>query len=239
VRTRGIVLGFVVITLAAACDGSIQQQRPSSPRDSIELFPSPSPFTRIEAGGVEAIVPDGWLTRLADPTGGLRQGFVAAPRPHRWRATDGRAVGMVAAWVDATRIGLPSDFYYLAARGPLLSGLTGSSRCEAESSRVFVDHLPRFAQGESASTGDYVARAEGICRRQGRDTRWAYFVAAPGFGPARQVGIARSGLYVVVAVMRASPEAHQLLDRMLAHTRFGDAAIDDFVAAVRTTARAA
>jgi hypothetical protein len=64
-------------------------------------------------------------------------------------------------------------------------------------------------------------------------------VAAPGFGPARQVGIARSGLYVVVAVMRASPEAHQLLDRMLAHTRFGDAAIDDFVAAVRTTARAA
>jgi hypothetical protein len=227
------------MTLAVACVGRDQQQHPTSPRTEIEQFPSPSPFTRIEAGGVEAIVPDGWLTRPADPTSGVRQGFIAAPRPHRWQAADGRSVGMVAAWVDATRIGLPSDFYYLAARGPLLSGLTGSSHCTAQSHRVFADHLPRFAQGEAASTGDYVARGEGTCSLRGRDTRWAYFVAAPGFGPARHVGIARSGLYVVVAVMRASPDARSLLDRMLEHTRFGDAAIDDFVAAVQAPAAVA
>ena len=39
-----------------------------------------------------------------------------------------------------------------------------------------------------------------MCRADGQPaTRWSYFIAAPGFGPAGSVGIAGSGLYVVVA----------------------------------------
>jgi hypothetical protein len=38
--------------------------------------------------------------------------------------------------------------------------------------------------------------------------------------------------------MRARPGARDVLDRMLDHTRFGDAAIQDFVAAVRAPAAA-
>ena len=32
---------------------------------------------------------------------------------------DGGVPGMSATWVDATRVGMPSDFYYLAASPPL------------------------------------------------------------------------------------------------------------------------
>jgi hypothetical protein len=229
---RYVVLGIVIALVGAGCGRDYDARpQPADPR-GIEFRPSPSPFTLVETGYVRAMVPDEWRTR---PTSGheLREGFVASPRPAAWRAMNGSSVGMVAGWVDATTVGVPSDFYYLAARGPLLSGLTGSARCRAERSRVFADHLPSFAHGTAASNGDYIARGEGVCTHGGRATRWAYFVAAPGFGPTRAIGIARSGLYVVLAVTQKAPGAHELLDHLLDHTRFGDARIADFVRAVR------
>ena len=45
-----------------------------------------------------------------------------------------------------------------------------------------------------------MAQGKGTCNIHGTPTRWAYFVAAPGFGPVRRMGIPASGLYVVVAV---------------------------------------
>ena len=107
-------------------------------------------------------------------------------------------------WIDGTAVGVPSDYYYLAATGPALDVLTGSEQCRATRRYVIADHLPAFAQGAPDSPGDYVAHGLGTCTVGDQPTRWAYFVAAPGYGPLREVGIPSSGLYVVVAVMPAS-----------------------------------
>ena len=142
---------------------------------------------------------------------------------------DGSIAGMTATWVDATEVGVPSDFYYLAARGPLMSQLTHSPSCHPQHERVFLDHRPSFASGDATSTGDFMARGEGTCNLHGRPTRWAYFVAAPGFGPVRELGIPSSGLYVVVAVMRESAGAASALSRLIRHTSFAGASVSDLV----------
>lgn len=196
---------------------------------TIEIRPSPSPFTQVHAGPVSAVVPDGWMAHPA-AIDGFRGGFLASPHPERWRHMDGGVAGMSATWVDATRVGMPSDFYYLAATGPLLANLTESRRCSAESRRVFVDRSPNFSAG-MPSHGDYVARGEGTCEVRGVSTRWAYFVAAPGYGPVHDVGIPASGLYVVVAVTPQGGRAASLLDRLIGGTSFGGSSVDELVAA--------
>ena len=87
--------------------------------------------------------------------------------------------------------------------------------------------------GAAASPGDYLARGEGTCLVDGTPTRWAYFVAAPGFGPERKLGIPAAGLYVVVAVLPDSRQAPRLLRTLLLETRFGNAGIRDFVSMAR------
>jgi hypothetical protein len=150
---------------------------------------------------------------------------------------DGGVPGMSATWVDATRVGMPSDFYYVAASGPLLSALTDSRRCSPESHRVFIDRRPDFSPNGPAH-GDYVAEGEGTCDVRGISTRWAYFVAAPGYGPVHEVGIPASGLYVVVAVTPEGERAAALLDRLIRHTTFGGSSVGELVEAVgRGTAR--
>lgn len=136
-------------------------------------------------------------------------------------------------WVDGTRVGVPSDYYYLAATGPALGLITGSSDCDATSHRVIVNHRPEFAAGEPGSPGDYVAHGKGTCTIGRHPMRWAYFVAAPGYGPVREVGIPSSGLYVVVAVMRDSPQAPHLLGRLLKSTEFGGASVPELIDAAR------
>jgi hypothetical protein len=195
--------------------------------DRIVVKQSPSPYSQITAGAVRALIPDAWSPFPA--ADGPREGFFAAPRPERWVGLDGTSQGMAATWVDATEVGVPSDFYYLAATGPLLSGLLGSPACEAERSEVFADNRPAIVSGDPSSPGDYVARAQGICRVGERINRWAFFVAAPGFGPTRTLGIPRSGLYLVVAVVRDGRRAETVLRRLISRTRFGDALVGDFV----------
>jgi hypothetical protein len=147
---------------------------------------------------------------------------------------DGSAVGMTATWVDATRVGVPSDFYYLAATGPLLSGLTHSIGCVARSRRIFVDERPTFEAGRPGSAGDYVASGRGTCHIHGRLTQWAYFVAAPGFGPVRQIGIRSSGLYVIVIVLPRSRSGAVTMKQLMDHTRFAGAGISDMVKAAKS-----
>jgi hypothetical protein len=74
---------------------------------------------------------------------------------------------------------------------------------------------------------------------RGVSTRWAYFVAAPGFGPVHEVGIPASGLYVVVAVAPEGERAASLVDRLIRHTSFGGTSVGDLVqvAAGRTHGR--
>jgi hypothetical protein len=136
-------------------------------------------------------------------------------------------------WVDGTRVGVPSDYYYLAATGPALDVITGSSECSATSQRVIADHRPAFASGDPDSPGDYVAVGRGTCTVGRQPIRWAYFVAAPGYGPVRALGIPSSGLYVVVAVMPDSPRVVHKLGLLLERTRFGEASVADLIEAAR------
>jgi hypothetical protein len=228
---RRAFFGIAVSLIVAGCAGvPTPDVSPAVPLDQILIQPSPSPYSQVTAGSIRALIPDAWSPFSA--TDGPREGFFASPRPDRWSGIDGRREGMAATWVDATEVGVPSDFYYLAATGPLLSGLLGSPACQAERSEVFADNRPAAVSGDAASTGDYVARAEGTCRVGQRVNRWAFFVAAPGFGPTRTLGIPRSGLYLVVAVMRDGHRAHTMLERLISRTRFGDTLVGDFVDAV-------
>lgn len=196
---------------------------------------SPRPFAEVTAGEVHALIPDDWHAVAAGTD--VHEGFFASPRPGAWPRMDGSVAGMSATWVDATRVGVPSDLYYLVATGPALGRLTHSPGCRATSQRVIADHRPTYLTGNE-SVGDYIARGEGTCVARGVPTRWAYFVAAPGFGPAREVGIAASGLYVVVAVLPDSRRVADRLQTLVRQTTFGGASVRDFIAAAHVAAAA-
>jgi len=200
---------------------------------AIVVAPSASPFSEVTAGPVQALVPDGWEAVSPGQRNDFRGGFMASPQLEAWRRMDGSTTGMAATWVDATRIGLPSDFYYLAATGPLLSRLTHSAGCRPSWQHVFLDDRPAFASGQKDSPGDYMARGGGTCDVGSRTTRFAYFVAAPGFGPVRRVGIPSSGLYVVVVVMPDTARAVSVLHQLIANTSFAGTSVTDFVATAR------
>lgn len=233
-RVRGTILKISVCFLAVAC-------QPAGSTDlavggpGLSIQPSPSPYTRVTAGPVQALVPDGWDAMPLDPSAGYRGGFQASPELDGWARMDGSTAGMAATWVDATRVGVPSDFYYLAATGPLLTRLTRSEHCRAGARRVFLDREPTLVGVGGPSPGDYVARGTGTCSVGEELTRWAYFVAAPGFGPVREVGIPSSGLYVVVAVLEDSNRARLTLRRLVGRATFGSSSVVDLL----TVARAA
>ena len=226
-HVRRVVLGIVVAVMAAGCRGA-DSATPEPGRLLVE--PSPTPFTQVTAGAVTALVPDGWQPVA---TFGTAAGFSASPRPGDWGAMDGSVPGMSVTWVDSTAVGVPSDYYYLAATQPVLARLTGSSECFAVHRHVVVDHIPAWMAGDEGSAGDFLAIGRGICEVNGRPTRFAYYVAAPGFGPVHRIGIAESGLYVVVAMMPESRRAPEILRTLLRETRFGGVGLRDFIVAVR------
>lgn len=231
-RVRRFLTCCVVALVAAGCRDAVAPPPPGQPRD-LFITESPSPFREVTAGSVSALLPDAWRPRLAGPLDDPRQGLVAGPHPNIWRSGGEPTAGFAAMWVDGTRVGVPSDYYYLAATGPALGLLTRSSSCSATRHRVIADHRPEFIAGARGSPGDYVARGQGTCTVGHHPMRWAYFVAAPGYGPVRQVGIPTSGLYVVVAVMRDSPQAPHLLGRLLKSTEFGGSSISELIDAAQ------
>ncbi len=227
------LVSIVLVIVATGCRGGGVQVTPAAAPGAVQLHGSPSPYAEVTAGPVHALIPDDWRTVATSPEG-VSRGFYASPHPNAWTRGDGSVEGISATWIDATRVGVPSDFYYLAASGPVVSRLTHSAGCRPISQQVIADHRPAFFDGKPDSVGDYVARGEGTCDVHGVPTRWAYFVASPGFGPVRRVGIPTSGLYVVVAVIPDSRRAHGLLHTLMHGTRFGDAGLADFAAAART-----
>lgn len=223
---RKIIVGAAIVLAGAGCSTpSAVDAVAGSPPLTIE--PSSSPYSRVTAGLVQAMVPDGWQTQSATVMSGSRGGFVSSPQPEAWMRMDGSIEGMSATWVDATEVGVPSDFYYLAATGPLFSHLTHSDSCVSERRLVYLDNRPTFDL-EHHHGGDYMAQGKGTCNIHGTPTRWAYFVAAPGFGPVRRMGIPASGLYVVVAVMPDSRHAEAKLARLIDHTSFGGSSVPEF-----------
>jgi hypothetical protein len=227
---RRQIVSAVVITLVAAGCGTAPDARGRLTSLPLQVVQSPTPFDEVAAGPVHALVPDRWRAEVARGAAG-DEGFFASPRPRGWQRMDGSVAGMAATWVDVSRIGVPSDYYYLAANGPVLQRLTHSAHCRADTTDVIVNHRPAYFRERGESPGDYVARAEGRCSTRSGGTRWAYFVAAPGYGPVRRVGIPSSGLYVVVAVLRDSRGAATTVRRLVDGARFGDAGVPELIAA--------
>jgi len=225
------VVGFLVMVLVAASCRDAVDSALSPGGEVLTIRESPSPYREVTAGPVTAMIPDGWHPVPAGAVGDPQLGFVAAPRPRDWDAPS--AAGMAALWVDSTRVGVPSDYYYLAATGSALNMITRTPECAATRETIFADHLPAFAAGDPGSPGDFIARGRGTCTVGHRPTRWAYFVAAPGYGPVRQVGIPASGLYLVVAALEDSQRAPWLLGRLLRGTEFAGASVGELIAAAR------
>ncbi len=211
---------------AAGCTAGARAGVPAS-----GATPAPSSLVEVSADGVSVLIPHGWVAALtAGPKNTL--GLTASPGPLTSDTFLPRQ-GLIATRIDATQVGVPSDLYYLAAKGPLIAGLTHASGCEVTRRRIYADHRPAWLAGDRRSPGDFVASASGSCTRHGGTTRWSYFVAAPGFGPARERGIPGSGLYLIVAATPQAPGANQALDRMIDDVRFGADGARDFVQAVR------
>jgi hypothetical protein len=134
---------------------------------------------------------------------------------------------MEAFWIDVAKEGIPSDYYYLAARATVLGSLATNKNCRSQAKRVLVDHPPDLT-GSHFSPSDYVASDTGTCQSRGQATHWAYVVVAPGFGPIREVGIPTSGIYVVIAVV-SGPQSKALLRELIDGARFGDTSISQIV----------
>jgi hypothetical protein len=197
-------------------------------------YPSiPAPLVEVDAGSIQALIPDTWDAEPLPETRYPQQGFVASPEIGLWDTSAGTVRGMEIFWVDVAKLEIPSDYYYLVARGPAIGSLMQNKDCVQASQQVFADHPPDLT-GHRFSPSDYVATGSGTCRTDGVKTRWAYVVAAPGYGPLRQVGIPTSALYVLVAVV-SGPRANLLLQQLISGARFNDTTISDIEQAARST----
>lgn len=230
---RRLVACIGITLVAASCRDATAASTPLPQGPVLLIHESPSPFTEVTAGPVRALIPDSWHPQLAGSAGGFQEGVIASPHPNGWARRGGPVQGMAALWVNGARVGVPSDYYYLAATGPALDLLTRSPDCSTTRSTIAVDHRPSFFSGTPDSPGDYVARGQGTCTAGRTPARWAYFVAAPGFGPVRAVGIPTSGLYVVVAVLPDTPHASALLNKLLKGAEFGGASVSDLIHAAK------
>ncbi len=219
---------MVLIALAlgaVSCGAGASSSAPLAPATDAR-------FTHVSAYGVSAVVPHGWLVQTASDAA-YSLGVTASPGPQMTRRDVPVEQGLIATRVDATVVGAPSDLYYLAAKGPILSTVHHDARCTVKQKEVYADHAPAAVTGRPRSPGDFVATASGTCARRHAETRWSYFVAAPGFGPAREHGIPGSGLYLIVASTPAVPGAARTLANMVRRVRFGEDGIEDFLRALQ------
>jgi hypothetical protein len=176
-------------------------------------------------------VPDTWQARPLPPTRYAREGFVASPRIADWEQQAGTVGGAEAFWIDTGDLNLPSDYFYLVARGPVVGSLIADKSCRMLKQQVYLDNRPDFT-GRTRSDGDYFASASGVCGPASKRVRWEYVVVAPGFGPIRHIGIPTSGLYVVMAAV-SGPRAGVLLQELIDSTRFHGTSITQMVDAAR------
>jgi hypothetical protein len=200
---------------------------PRTPSGGDEALPG---MRLVATAGVETLLPPKWEYRPIPDTGGHRLGIQASEHLLGMIPTDLRQPSLEAYWVDATEVGVPSDYYELAARGPLLDLVDSSPGCRPEGRLEAVS--PRHSPGDlDMWPGQYATMVTGTCHTQASDTRWASFVAAPGFGPARELGIPSSGLYVVRASVSNGPDADRRLRTLMSGVSFGGTPVGAFLAA--------
>lgn len=220
--------------MAAALTACSRVSPPQPAQHAFSIHPlslgsTPSPFNEVLAGRVRAVFPQHWEVRPIDSNMLSQEGFVASPRLDRFERSAGVVQGMEAFWIDVGEMRIPSNYYYLAARNEALSTLMGSKQCQLARRQVLLDRPPDLT-GAQFSPGDYVAKSTGTCILNGQPARWVYIVAAPGFGPVRQVGLPTSGLYVVLAVV-SGPNADRLIREMVQGAWFGGTPISQIVKA--------
>jgi hypothetical protein len=230
-----LIPSFALAFIAASCQfaGPAHDAEPRALPP--EVAPHPSPYTPVMEGDVHALIPHQWAEVPIQSSASIREGLMASPDLERWDRLDGSVPGLEIAWVDAGRLGIPSDYYYLAANGPAIPRIASSPTCTA-SQDVILDHRPEYG-GLRDSPGDYVASGGGTCRLNGAVNRWASFVAAPGYGPLREMGIRSSGLYTAFAVLPDGPDADRKLHTLLLGAGFGSASVGELMAAAREAAR--
>jgi hypothetical protein len=184
------------------------------------------PMRAVAAEGVTAFVPQRWEFRPILSESGSFRGLQASRRLDRWG--DGRRprAALEAYWIDATDVRVPSDYYYLAARGPAMDALPATDACMNEK-RVWVGRGHRV-RPPPRWPAEFVATATGTCGAR----RWAAFVAAPGFGRTRTIGISQSGMYFVFVSVHDSPDADRKVLRMLSEVTFGSTSVGEFLDAV-------
>ncbi|HEY1331224.1 MAG TPA: hypothetical protein VGH10_07100 [Actinomycetota bacterium] len=233
---RTTIAALLLAVSLTACTRTNEANRPGPVTLSIHPVTSaasPSPFVEVRVGSVRALIPRSWQARMLPASELAQEGFVASPQIDAW--FHGRGVpGIEAFWVDGNQLPIPSDYYYLAARNASFGAL--GTPCTLGHQQVFANHPPDLT-GITYSPGDYVVGAQGVCQRPQGLTRWAYVVAAPGFGPERQVGIPSSGLYVVLAEA-SGPNSARLLHEMMDGARFGGTTITEIVQAAGRPAAA-
>jgi hypothetical protein len=186
-----------------------------------------APLRVVAFDGVTAFVPSDWEFRPIQRAGSQLRGIQASVDLDQW-ATGGSAQGINAYWVDATQVRLPSDYYVLAAKGPAMESLPTEEECRSDGSTVFLGGGRR---PQDLPHG-YLATASGTCSTEDGRTRWAAFVAAPGFGPIREMGIPQSGMYFAMASVEDGPEAEEMLNRMLRAVYFGSTPVSEFLRVV-------
>ena len=164
--------------------------RPRRPHRSRSCRSTPDPHAvrlRHRRPGARRWSRTGGRPRSSTPASGSG-GFVAAPRRGQWADIDRSAVGMSATWVDATRVGVPSDFYYLAANGPLLSRSddrrAGRDRTQRVSSIIRPTCSRATATRRATSSPGRTACADP--RRPA--TRWRVLRRGPGLRPRARPG---------------------------------------------------
>jgi hypothetical protein len=187
------------------------------------------PLQHVGSHGVEALLPARWEYRPLPLTETHRRGIQASSNLSGWSPADLRRPGLEAFWVDATEVGVPSDYYGLAARGPALDVLNGVPGCQSETRRVAEPH--RHATVMHPWPGHFVATVIGTCAADTGDTLWASVVAAPGFGPVHEVGIPESGLYVVRASVSQGPSAELRLGQLMNSVSFGGTSVPEMLVA--------
>lgn len=194
------------------------------------------PVRQIQAGRISALVPTKWDFRPMPTDVVAAEGIQASGNLQQWGSLERREIGLEAYWVDAAQVGLPSDYYYLAAEGPPMTRLPLDAGCERDRFEVLTNRRPVFDRRRN-SAGDYVATAGGTCFTRGGTARWAAFVAAPGYGPVGRIGIPESGLYFAFVMVPDGPHANQRAERLLSSVSFGGTEIRDFLDAARRQIR--
>jgi hypothetical protein len=206
------------------------------------------PLRQVVSGRVAALVPRDWDVRPLASHAAPREGLAASveepapahpassPEVMEWQKRPQPQFGLQAYWVNAASIQVPSDYYYLAARGTALERPFAVKACESHERHVLADHRPVFDR-RLYSAGDFVAMAVGTCRVGEITTRWASFVAAPGYGPVREVGIPESGLYYAVVVMPDGPQATERVRDVLMQVSFGGTTVSEFLQVARVGQR--